>query len=166
MGYGRRNKVLKKMGFASYEEYLGSELWARIKAAGFETHGTTCLVCGNKANCLHHVHYEEPLLRGDTVRGLVPICRGCHQTVEFDEDGAKRSIREAKVKLAEVGGERIRCLGVVDKVSRTKKRREAEAKIAVPVHFWRFGECIKCHRPATVESYWCRHCSAVLAAGR
>jgi hypothetical protein len=93
----KRDKLLWRMGFASYRDYLRSPLWKAIRWAVLD--GTpTCEICGeSKAQQVHHIRYTEAALKG-TPRGrksLVAICAGCHHKIEFKQDGSKRTYEAA-----------------------------------------------------------------------
>jgi hypothetical protein len=62
--YNRRNKVLRGLGFASYEEYLASPLWAEISRRKLDSEGRRCFACGRPAAQVHHGNYAENTLRG------------------------------------------------------------------------------------------------------
>lgn len=64
--YRRRNKVLAGLGFASYEEYLASPLWAAIRERKLAAEGRRCFACGKVATQVHHGDYREPTLAGPT----------------------------------------------------------------------------------------------------
>lgn len=62
--YNRRNKVLRGLGFASYEEYLASPLWAEISRRKLDSEGRRCYACGKTATQVHHGDYDRETLRG------------------------------------------------------------------------------------------------------
>lgn len=96
--YQQRDAVLKEMGFASYREYLASALWRRIRARLLKA----CPVCpcGKTAEQVHHRTYKRRYLegRGKIHKYLVPICRECHESIEF-EGSEKLSLGWANAKL-------------------------------------------------------------------
>lgn len=93
--YRERQEVLESMGFRSYAEYLLSDLWRQIRDRAFSAHGDTCVLCGKRAHVLHHLSYSLETLTGGDLSGLVPLCNRCHEEVEVDGGGAKRSFRDA-----------------------------------------------------------------------
>lgn len=82
--YARRNRVLAKIGFSGYKEYLASDLWASIKERVFSRDSGLCQVCHQKpAYTVHHVTYSEAVLLGKDISQLMSVCRGCHHHAEL-----------------------------------------------------------------------------------
>jgi hypothetical protein len=68
------------LGYASYEDYLRSPLWASIRSRVFELKGWTCLRCKSApAKQVHHTRYEPVDMRGERLLYLEPICVQCHR---------------------------------------------------------------------------------------
>ena len=88
--YKKRNAELALMGFKSYAEYLGSELWKAIHARVLTRH-VRCAFCPDASVQIHHLSYLPPVLRGEDDSPLIAVCRGCHYSIEVDESGRKRS---------------------------------------------------------------------------
>jgi hypothetical protein len=65
-----RTRIVKELGFASYQKYLASPLWQRIKRSAY----------------FH-------------VGAFYPICRRCHETIHFDENRRKLSLAETDKRL-------------------------------------------------------------------
>ena len=80
--YRERNRILRALGFNSYSEYLGSEMWAQVKQKVWRE-GAKCVVCAGVATELHHRRYCKCDLEGLVTKHIVPICRDCHQRIEF-----------------------------------------------------------------------------------
>jgi hypothetical protein len=89
-----RLSILFYLGFKSYAEYLRSSLWRRIKSAFLELH-PYCCCCLRHANQIHHRAYDYDTLAGLSNEQLAPICRKCHNEIEFYTDGSKRYGLEA-----------------------------------------------------------------------
>jgi hypothetical protein len=87
-----------RYGCKDYGEYLKSDLWASIRARVFSTKGTKCICCDSKADSIHHKSYNRAALDGTKLRNLVPICKKCHEDIEFS-DGEKNGLSEANRKL-------------------------------------------------------------------
>jgi hypothetical protein len=86
--YRERNRNIRAMGFASYTEYLKSDLWESIRATVLSA-DNTCWVCGTLATQVHHTKYRKKDLAGRDLAFLKPICAGCHRFGEFDKHGVK-----------------------------------------------------------------------------
>ena len=99
----RRRQVKPKrfwarFGCKDYNEYLKSDLWASIRDRVFKTKGSKCICCDNKACTIHHKSYNRAALEGTKLRNLVPICKSCHEDIEFS-NGQKNGLSEANQKL-------------------------------------------------------------------
>lgn len=109
--YLKRKRVLRKLGFGSYAAYLASDLWRRIKRLVFAAKGNQCWLCVfRSANQVHHCRYSRLDLLGKRLIGMFPLCDGCHVSIEFDENGRKRTVPEMRqaFNLAKKGrGERL-----------------------------------------------------------
>ena len=73
-----RERVLSAIGFASYEDYLQSDLWASIRLKVFQLKGRKCCVCRDVATQVHHKCYDAATLTGHSIKSLLPICKSCH----------------------------------------------------------------------------------------
>ena len=83
--YAYRNWVLELAGFDSYDEYLGSRLWKRIRARVYLVKGSLCSYCGGKANQIHHEDYTEENLKGKSLDHLYPACSLCHNKCHYSK---------------------------------------------------------------------------------
>lgn len=90
--YLTRWLVIRTMGFKTYEEYLASDLWKRIRTKVLAA-GKRCRKCHRRAVAVHHLSYRRNVMKGKDPTQLVPICKDCHTTLEFDGD-RKRSVVE------------------------------------------------------------------------
>lgn len=92
--YATRNLLLRRMGYSSYQEYLASDRWQRIRERVLRLRGRVCQRCGNPGSVVHHQLYHIKVLQGSSLRGLRVLCRECHEFVEFEE-GRKTGLVEA-----------------------------------------------------------------------
>lgn len=113
--YNQRDKVLMRLGFASYRDYLRSALWKELREEKLAANAR-CEICGDKAQIVHHISYRRNSLAGKHLGGLVSLCNRCHCRVELREDGTKRGF-EATLK----------------KTKRLLKSRRRDATIAAPI---------------------------------
>lgn len=111
--YGRRDARIRKMGFASYCDYLASELWASIRARVLHRDEGKCCLCGGCASQVHHSNYKRTTLSGKSIAALFSLCRSCHLAVEFN-DGRKLNMTEMRSAMRAKAGE---CFQVVFKAS-------------------------------------------------
>lgn len=78
----KRDKWIVRLGFGTYQNYLQSALWKRIRIKVLEKRRHLCFYCGKKATEIHHLRYTKTVLmaEGDYwMGGLVALCRSCHQ---------------------------------------------------------------------------------------
>lgn len=96
--YGVRNRVLESMGFATYADYLASNVWKQLRARKL-SETPNCELCHQKAYFIHHASYGRKVLKGERTDGLVSICEPCHKFLEFDNQGGKETVSVAGLKL-------------------------------------------------------------------
>jgi len=97
-----RKKTLLKLGFNSYFEYLKSDLWKGIKSSVLNDN-PYCFSCGERATLVHHSSYKESTLKGETIKHLYSVCRGCHYKCEFGrKNGKKLNPSAATIKLSQM----------------------------------------------------------------
>lgn len=93
--YLSRYLWLQTIGFSTYREYLASELWKSIRKRVFKIKGKLCYLCGKTATEVHHNRYHKNDLTGKRLLYLNPICRTCHEEIEFSEN-KKSTLKQAK----------------------------------------------------------------------
>ena len=98
----------------SYDEYLETALWRRIKRRVLERDSKRCIRCGGKANRVHHRSYDDAVMLGNDDTKLASICEGCHTVIHFDGGGRKRSAEETERILLEEVGSATFCAPIVD----------------------------------------------------
>lgn len=93
--YVSRNKWVQHLGFIDYRDYLHSDLWKSIRDNIFMIKGNKCYLCQDHATELHHNRYYLNDLNGKKIKYINPICRICHEKIEFI-DGQKATLKQAK----------------------------------------------------------------------
>lgn len=94
--YQSRDEILKFLGFQSYGEYLKSDLWKSCRTAAMKRTNGICGCClTSPATEVHHRTYDNGAMTGKCREALIPLCRTCHHSAEFDESGRKRRIQDA-----------------------------------------------------------------------
>lgn len=86
MTYSSRDRILKRLGFNSYREYLASTLWKTISKAVLARDYCKCRTKGCTRNFprqVHHTSYTLRNLLGIETGSLVTLCSLCHEEVEF-----------------------------------------------------------------------------------
>jgi len=94
-GGGKRIAAKNWFGpFATYRDYLKSDLWAGIRERVLDAANRQCRLCQNVATQVHHRHYGKRTLTGKTLIHLIAVCGACHIEIEFDGE-AKRTRKQA-----------------------------------------------------------------------
>lgn len=98
ISYARRNKILRKLGYLSYDEYLRSYTWSYIRGIVLQKN-PTCEFCGNPATQVHHSRYTRGNLSGKSLKRLHSVCSSCHRLGEFTCAGQKLSPTDATRRM-------------------------------------------------------------------
>jgi len=77
-------------GISSYEEYLQSPLWNRIRRKCLTQAEHSCAGCGRRATLVHHRDYRPRVLQGEELSPLVPLCETCHEKIHKTSEGIPR----------------------------------------------------------------------------
>jgi len=120
--YQERNRLLADMGFATYAEYLQSDLWRAIRRRVFRRDRGRCRFCDQLASQVHHGTYDGPHLRGERITKLYSCCRPCHEAMELDGKGQKIPPREVMRKTRKKA-----------KAARAQERRRETAWASAPL---------------------------------
>lgn len=94
--YQLRKAALSEIGFESYEDYLKSEVWIKIRSLVF-SYSKECSCCSSTPQCVHHSAYHKKVLLGELKsikKDLHALCHRCHRFIEFEGE-RKRSSGEA-----------------------------------------------------------------------
>lgn len=91
--YTARDRILEKLGFASYRDYLASDLWKQIRGQALARDGGKCSMCENRATEVHHTQYRVSVLKGRDLKPLVSLCHRCHFEIEFRSNRGKKARR-------------------------------------------------------------------------
>ena len=78
-----RRSVRPAMTGMSYEQYLASPRWRRLREQALQRDGRSCRLCGSPADLeVHHRQYPpRGQWRLDSVDNLTTLCTGCHHLV-------------------------------------------------------------------------------------
>ena len=85
-------KSYRRLGFASYRDYLRSELWRWVRGRVLARDDHRCLVCGAYADTVHHHSYRVPVMVGTELNLLSSICSHCHEIISVNVCGEKRCL--------------------------------------------------------------------------
>jgi hypothetical protein len=77
-----------------YMKYLRRKLWKVIRARVLARDGGRCFRCKGRAEEVHHRSYALDVMEGRADEFLISLCRGCHDVVEFEDAGNRRSWAE------------------------------------------------------------------------
>lgn len=131
--YAIRDAIIQRMGFRSYAEYLNSDLWKSIRRRAMKKACRRCAVCKNDAFEVHHNSYAESVLVGFDISKLTCLCRTCHDLIEFDSNGNKRSLTMANTALATMQKTEIADRKTDSEIERGR-RRLIELKHSAKLH--------------------------------
>jgi hypothetical protein len=93
-------------GHSSYDAYLKSELWDRIRRRVLRRTDHRCECCGAEAKEVHLRDFRPRVLRGDDLLPLVAVCLTCHGYIHEDPRSGKTrmSHKEHEHALAHIYG--------------------------------------------------------------
>lgn len=95
----RRDRYVRvALGFASFDSYLGSDLWTGISARALAA-SNKCKLCGNLAEVAAHLVFTWPNLRGTSEYGIVVLCRGCYETNNTSAVAGTACVTREKSKI-------------------------------------------------------------------
>ena len=92
-----RATILQSLGFATYKAYLRSPLWKAIRRLVYARKGSRCVLCGQRAQQIHHRWYDRQTLVGAAITWLEPVCLKCHEFIEVKPNGRKRAARSVEI---------------------------------------------------------------------
>jgi hypothetical protein len=98
--YQQRDDLLRRLFGQTYQEYLASLLWDKIRTEIMRRAAGRCHLCHNVATQVHHSKYTRENLLGTNLKGLNAICATCHRGIEIKDDGTKRTPEEVAAVLA------------------------------------------------------------------
>ena len=79
----KRRIAWKELGFKTYNDYLKSNLWFRIRQLVLERDGKCCQVCDTPSKTVHHIDYTITIMSGEgDQHELIILCKSCHNFVE------------------------------------------------------------------------------------
>lgn len=142
MKYKERDEILEELGYDDYRHYLKSDLWSEIRDRVLKESGYECICCGNQkldetlVMQIHHMVYSKENLSGESLYGLVAICRSCHVKAEFKPKAkGKRRRRRRKRKTGAkktLGEANAYVLGVGKKKKNKKKKTPSQFYLVKP----------------------------------
>jgi hypothetical protein len=62
----------------SYQDYIQSPAWEKLRKKAFSRANGKCELCGEKAENVHHVQYPKHF-KDDCLENLVAVCQKCHR---------------------------------------------------------------------------------------
>jgi hypothetical protein len=95
--YERRKENVQAVGYTSYQDYLKSDEWARLRYVTLQR-WPYCLLCRKPSSQVHHLNYNVETLLGRCQDSFVCLCDDCHRAIEFD-GSRKRVLRSANKEL-------------------------------------------------------------------
>jgi len=85
-----RDLFCGQLGFATYQDYLVSDLWRHVTGNLFQCdEHKRCIVCASKTGLAwHHRTYAMPVLVGNFAscsNPIVRMCNDCHKAIHYSE---------------------------------------------------------------------------------
>ncbi len=148
-GYALRDVNLLTMGYTDYGSYLKGELWSGIRKRAYATNGDRCKICKKAAEVIHHQSYELAVLKGEDLAPLKPLCHICHDLVEIDGDGKKRTFHQATLEYWR--------LCPADKPERKHKGIKARTR-KKKGRLYAF--CMRCPNKCPLDQRYCKTCQS------
>ncbi len=94
---------LKRLGFATYREYLTSDHWRDVKARYAASDlPKFCIGCSAPYQVLHHRTYTR--LGKEMLLDFVPLCHGCHEKIHEFEKVNPTKIQQCHKMLRSIFG--------------------------------------------------------------
>lgn len=92
------DEYLKAHGFKSYNEYLLSDEWKKLREKALNKYHNRCVICGDKEKLqVHHLNYKNI-----EIPDLVVLCTDCHKFFhEVIQDKCFKALRKLDLELAE-----------------------------------------------------------------
>lgn len=152
--YVDRNRLVRQLGFPSYDKYLASALWRTIKERQLKD-VPLCEVCNEPAQVVHHAAYDLFVLNGDGSykHFLHSLCHGCHHGIEFD-GSRKLSLEEANERL-------FRCIDTSKKPPPPHKKKTTPKPRINKAYFRAYNpnKKRKKNKGGAIHSRWCNRCN-------
>jgi len=82
--FDKRDRRLVELGFGTYQNYLNSPVWFKIRDTVLVKRENQCFFCQGRATEVHHLRYTKNVLLAVNkyyLSGLCATCRGCHQLI-------------------------------------------------------------------------------------
>lgn len=106
-----RTKMLLELGYDSYDSYLKSSHWRRVKA-NYRLRREWVCICGTTLGLqLHHKTYER--IGNEHFNDLVPLCQECHTAIHQGGDLDPYSLERLN-RITEYSKSRTDSIRVVD----------------------------------------------------
>ena len=63
---------------ATYQDYLNTDQWDKLRKKVYCEANNTCELCGNPAAAVHHIRYPKTFEQ-DRLANLIAVCDKCHE---------------------------------------------------------------------------------------
>lgn len=74
----------KPSKFLSYDDYIKSPEWKKLRLRVLSKAGYKCSLCGRSAEHVHHLYYPKRY-EDDKIKYLIAVCKDCH--IAIHEEG-------------------------------------------------------------------------------
>ncbi len=95
-----KNKLgIKRSKKSDYQLYLASPAWRLLRDRVLCRDANLCRCCGKAAQVVHHRDYSNTTMSGESLDGLISLCKKCHKTIHRDERGKRLGVRATEANL-------------------------------------------------------------------
>jgi hypothetical protein len=124
----KREAALERLGYGSYDTYLGSPAWRATKFRYIEERPWICHICGTTENLqLHHRTYER--VGEEELDDLMPLCDPCHGLVHsLERQGRVRLDFEGVIDETRAAAGRAQLVAQADAVAQELEETQRQAR--------------------------------------
>lgn len=92
----------RSIGFKTYEDYLESELWQRIRDYLTRKYTYRCTFCRDPTTELFHSGYNVDHLLSRDINSTIPVCKQCRRRIEWPDNTTRLSSVELQAAIAKL----------------------------------------------------------------
>jgi hypothetical protein len=136
--YKNRDEILEELGYDNYGDYLKSKIWTEIRDRVLKESNYECICCANRnigttkkktlVMQVHHMVYTKENLSGESLYGLVAICKSCHVKAEFKPRAKRGRRRKRKMGAKKTLGEANSYVLGIGKKNKKKKKKKTSSQ--------------------------------------
>lgn len=137
--------LVNHMGFASYQEYVDSELFHKIAKTAMEDYCGRCRLCAKPAKVVRPMRYGKQILMGYAPHLMYTLCYRCNHHILFSSGEYPRTVEDQQYTFR-------RMIGAVNLAIKDMTQQERTKCV---------GYCNTCGSSAMKRSLQCRKCAGL-----